>query len=248
MAELNTHHGARQHLHVLRSHVLGPLSTAEAHAEREQAEVAAESEAFEEFADRIEELDAVTVNRQTVPLGAAPDESANQRTEELREAYHDTVMSVPHFEDTYGETLEENVTVEFAAEVAEVFRVESPVAFTPQHKNLLANAARQTARDRTEFAEALDSELASLSTVHRELSTLLDNLDNSIVPAWHRETFLAELDEIQATRQSTLFSRSLPAGYDGHTLCGYLYDDEPWTYPGLTAAARLLDSVVLQEE
>lgn len=248
MAELNTNHAARQHLYVLEKHVLGPLSAGEAAAERERTEVATERDAFEEFGERVGDLSPVTVDRQPVPLANGSTETLDQRTEELREAYEETIMSVPHYDDVYGETLEENVTVEFGAEVAEVFRASSTVPFSPQHKGLLVNAAAQAAQDRARFCDAVDTEIESVQATHGELSGLLDTLDNSIVPAWHREEFVAQVDDVQAARQATLLSRSLPAGYDGHTLCGYLYDDEPWTYPGLTAVARLLDSVVLRDE
>lgn len=248
MAELNTNHAARQHLYVLEKHVLGPLSTAETLATRERSEVATERDAFDEFADRIATLDPVTVEPQTVPLGDAASELPDQRTERLREAYADTVMAVSHYDDVYGESLEENVTVEFGAELAEVFRRDSSVSFSPRHRDLLVGAAKQQARDRADFCDELDAEIDSLQSVHGDLSALLDTLDNSTVPAWHSDEFTAKLDAIQASRQSALFTHSLPSRYDSHTLCGYLYGDEPWTYPGLTAVARVLDSVALREE
>ena len=248
MAELNTNHAARQHLYVLEKHVLGPLSTAETLATRERSEVAAERDAFEEFADRVSKLDPVTVDRQAVPLGDATNELPNQRTERLRQAYEETVMAVSHYDDVYGESLEENVTVEFGAELAEVFRVDSSVSFSPRHRELIVGAANQQARDRADFCDELDAEIDSLQSVHGDLSSLLGTLDNSTVPAWHSEEFTARIDAIQASRQSALFARSLPSRYDSHTLCGYLYGDEPWTYPGLTAVARVLDSVALRDE
>lgn len=248
MAELNANHAARQHLYVLHRHVLGPLSTAEAISDRERSEVAAERDAFDEFGDRVADLPAVSADRQTVPLAAPSPESPDRRIGGLREAYEETVMAVPHYEDAYGETLEENATVELGAELAQLFRADSSASFSPQHRELLVSAATRQVEDREEFCAALDSEIESVQSTSAALSGLLDTLDNSIVPAWHSDEFRAELDAIQASRQSTLFSRSLPSGYDGHTLCGYLYGDEPWTYPGLTAVARLLDSVILQEE
>lgn len=248
MSELNTSTGARQHLYILRRHALGPLSTAEMLTEKERDEVVTERDAFQEFANRVAKLSAVTADRREIPLGNPTNETANQRTAELRQAYEETVMSVPHYDDAYGETLEENVIVEFGAEIAEVFRVDSSVSFSPRHKKLLADVAEKRVRDRDDFCDRLASEIASVQSTHAELSALLDTLDNSVVPAWHSQEFLDRLDAIQESRQSTLFSRSLPSGYSGHTLCGYLYADEPWTYPGLTAVARVIDSVVIPED
>lgn len=248
MAELNANHAARQHLYILQRHVLGPLSTAETVADRERSEVAAERDAFDEFGDRVADLPAVTADRQTVPLGAPSPESHDRRAADLREAYEDTVMAVSHYEDAYSETLEENATVELGAELAQLFRVDSSASFSPYNRDLLVSAANRQVEDREKFCAVLDTEIESVQSTSAALSALLDTLDNSIVPDWHSKEFRAELDTIQASRQTTLFSRSLPSGYDGHTLCGYLYDEEPWTYPGLTAVARLLDSVVLQDE
>lgn len=248
MADLNTRNGPRQHLHILHKHVLGPLSAAETIVERERTEVAGERDAFDEFATRAEGIAPAVEASATLPLGTEPVSPSTQPTSELRRAYRETVMSVSHFDEVYGETIEENASAELGPELAELFQPSSGVSFSAHHRTLLITGATQQARERAAFCDLLESEADSIRSMHQSLTALLETLDTSIVPGWYREQFEERLDEILVDRQSTLYERSIPSSYESRTLCEYLYGDEPWTYPGLTAVARLLDSVVLRDE
>lgn len=156
-------------------------------------------------------------------------------------------MAVDHYDGVYGESLLENASAEFGPDLASLLSSETPTTFTQSHKKLLVAAANQRARDRDEFGDRLDSELHSLRSRRHDITTVLDNLDTSIVPDWYREQFEEELRHVIRTRQSTLGSQSTVSYIDEHSLCAYLYAEESWTYPVLTATARLLDSVSVLE-
>lgn len=248
MAELNSRTGPRDHLHILRKHVLDPLATAEERTERERADVVRERDAFEAFASRLATIPTVAPASPTLPLGEARTAPSRQTTERLRDAFRETVMSVPHYDDVYGESLEAHACGELGEELSQLFVHDATTPYSDSHEELLTGAANQAAADRDRFRETLDTELDSLRTTYADLEAVLATLDTSIVPAWYRPEFEAEVKSILEARQATLYDRSVPASVDGHTLCDYLYRDYPWTYPGLTAVAQLLDSVVLRDE
>lgn len=247
MAELESHPGPRQYLSVLRHHVLGPVLTAEALAKRERTEVAAERDAFEAFADSVAEISPVSPRPPALMAGTVNTNTSASETKVLRQGYEDTVMEAPHYDDVYGESVEKNAVAEFGPELASLLSTESPTAFTQSHKRALVAVAKQRGHEREEFCDRLDSELNSLGAMRHDLTTILDNLDTSIVPVWYRDQFEDQAREMLRTRQSALKARSSVSYLDGHSMCAYLYNDESWTYPVLTAVARMLDSVIVRD-
>jgi len=247
MTEATTFEGPHQYLSALRQHVLGPLRDAIEIAEQEYREVENEQTAFEEFAARVSAVPTVSAPTQTLPIESTSGESPLQRAAELRAAYRETVMAVPHYTDVYDETIGESLVAEFGPELAELFEPANGISFTAYHKDALVTAAEQSATERGEFHDTLSTERASLGSLCQDLEALLNEFDTNIVPAWYRQRFIERLDDVLQTRQSVLDKRTSVAYLDGHNLCEYLYSEGPWTYPVLTAVARLLDSVVFQE-
>lgn len=175
------------------------------------------------------------------------DSSVQSAAAALQEGYEETVMAVHHYDHVYGESIEDNASAEFGPDLASLLSSETPTTFTQSHKKLLVAAAKQRARDRDEFCDRLDAELHSLGSRRNDITTILNNLDTSIVPVWYREQFENEIRQLLRTRQSALGSQSSVPYLDEHSLCAYLYAEESWTYPILTATARLLDSVSVPE-
>lgn len=243
MAELEPRPGPRQYLSILRRHVLEPVLTAESIAERERTEVADERDALEAFADRVEAIAPVSPRPPALRAGSVATEAVGSQTETLRREYEETVLAVPHYDDEYAESVAENAVAEFGPELGSLLSTTSRTSFTESHKGALVAAVSQRASERDEFCDRVDAEMRSLASVRHDLTRVLDDLDTSIVPVWYRDQFEEQVGEILRTRQSTLGARSTASYHDRHSLCAYLYPDEPWTYPALTAVARLLDSV-----
>lgn len=248
MAELDTQSRPRQYLCTLRQHVLEPISAAEAIAEQERNEVALERDAFEQFAERVTDISPVSPQTPSLLAGTVLTEPSTDGTEVLRRAYTETVMDVSHYDEVYGEPAVENTVAEFGPEIASLFQPTSGLSFTEPHKRVLITATEQRATERDEFCDALDSELESLRSMRRDLTTVLDELDTSVIPSWYHEQFEDRVTDILHARQSKLRTRSPMSYLDGHNLCTYLYCDDDWTYPVLTAVARLLDSITVRDE
>jgi len=241
-------------LQSLRKYVLAPLGAAERVLERERTETTAERDAFEAFAQRLTTIDAGTGMAVEVdddmpvpsqaPLVAGRSESTDQM-QRVRVAYRETVMSVPHYEDVYGEPLVENVAAEFGSDLAAGIGPTESQTLTQPYKRTLRTGAAHAAQDRQAFVEVLDREAQSLDDARTTLTDLLAPLDSTTISECRRGSFTDRLDQVAQDRQETLRTRRSLSRLDGHSLCGYLYQDHSWTYPVLTAVTRLHDAVVL---
>jgi len=160
-----------------------------------------------------------------------------------RTAFRETVMAVDHYDEMYGETLEEHVAMELSAAAAAVFRSDSATSFTDMHKTALAAVIKDAIDQRDLVREQLETELDSIEPCRTDLVELLGCFDGATGPAWFRSDFESRLNKLARTRQEEIQRRHHRARTDGHDLCHYLYNEPPWTYPVLTAIARLRSSV-----
>lgn len=110
-------------LRVVPTRVRSAISTVETERER----ITTERDALSTFLDRVSDLDVLTGDRHSDQARYPParslvtPERAGHATSSLacvRDAYRDTVMSVPHYQDDYGDTLPESLAEEFGHEIA----------------------------------------------------------------------------------------------------------------------------------
>jgi len=236
------------HVDSLREYVLAPLSTAASHIEREQAELAVERDAFREFRERVTEIEPTPAA--STPRRLAADRNGGGHSNSLdrvRSAYRETVMDVPHYEDVYEESFEAHVAAEFGSELAHQLCEESAASFTLPLRERLRVAAQRAIEERRALLDRLDDEGDSVAAARSDLAVVLQPLSSTVIPEWHRETFARRLDAIAERRQETLHDRGdLPDGSD-YSLSTYLYRDDPWSHPVLTAVARVRETVTFEE-
>ncbi|OYR57376.1 DUF7260 family protein, partial [Halorubrum halodurans] len=79
----------------------------------------------------------------------------------IRNAYAETVMSVPHYEDEYNDTYERSLAEEFTPELA-VALTREPTLRERSRSSLLTKTT-EAIRRREEFLERLEAESASVS-------------------------------------------------------------------------------------
>ena len=227
----------------LRRHVLGPLETAESVLDQEYEEVDAERRAFKTFRGRVAATET-GASTSAVPATRVPlRENRSRAAERVRSAYRETVMSVDHYDEVYGESLVENVAAELSGELAAGLRRDAHLQFTSLFKQMLVAAVDSAIDQRENFCTLLDGERESLSWSRDELRVPIDELDGTHVPASVGVNFTNALDEIACHRQETFAGRTASPRTDGHDLCAYLYTDCAWTYPVLTAVTRLRGAV-----
>jgi len=219
--------------------VLSPIEAAERRVDRESAEVAAERDAYEQFSDRVAGIATVTTPQsQLTPTPRLYVDAHPPAAEQLRSAFRATVMSVDHYDDVYDESLPEYVAAELSDDIATVFADDLMTPFMEPAKTTLTTAIQRAINGREQFLDVLDQERASLKATHCTLADLLNEQDGPQVPNWYRPEFETTLEELADQRQETLHDRPAIARTDGHDLCTYLYQDQAWTYPVLTALAR----------
>lgn len=243
MSEITAAGGPRQYLHVFRRYVLGPLTAAETCVDRERTEIDAERRAFEAFAEAVRDVTSPPERSGRPSVQQTLVDPSNDVAAEIREAYRDTVMSVDHYDAEYGESLEENVLAEFGPDLAQLVRPGGGRSFSDAHRRTLTGRAEQAARERESFLDVLERERESLRSARRAIREIVESLDDTLIPGWYRREFESRVDRIATERQSTIQGRSSLSRFEPHSLCEYLYRDEPWTYPVLTSVARLRDSV-----
>lgn len=238
------------------AHIAGARSL----LEEERSRVATEARAFADFARQVADVD---VSTQPVTDGGPTVTSTLGRTgpddglDEVRAAYRDTVMSVPHYEAEYDESLPTNMRLEFGEDVANA--VEDGGALTPQLKGTLVERSRTAHRQRVDLlgqlegeSEALDDAEGALRRCRRSASRI-ENADleaqpfDDLVVEWRLLEDRKETAEaVLADRQETIQERSRRSGTrtrSGPSLEEYLYDPLSATYPVLAEATSLVERI-----
>lgn len=222
-------------------HVLQPVRTAIGIAKGERTELTAEQTAFRAFIGEVQRIKPVpAVSERGIQV------ATQQRATAVRSAYRETVLDVDHYETVYGEPLLENVAAELGSEAAAVLRPDNGVVVTPQAKQVLLTAAEQCLERRETIGTNVEAEQESLESARSQLQCLLESLDGTVVPTWYDRQFESELEALIDSRQRHLHRPTASA--DNYELCAYLYADEPWQFPVLTAIARLRDVTTVETD
>lgn len=253
---------------------------AESACRRERRRVLDERDAFESFADRVAQMDTVSVatdaTQAGVPAGAVrlidgdgggrPDGGPTGRNATLRRvmaAYHETVLSLPHYRDEYDETPAESLAAELGPDAATALATDGGLSSGAQ--SALVDRSRRAADARERLVDAIDEEIdelddreSTLSTVDRRRRCLVGHLDgvrsgceaDAAIDVWNRLTELErECDELAADRQRSIGDPPLTPGSPldadcEHPFHDYLYGavDGP-RYPVLAQIAEVADRI-----
>ncbi|MFB6227820.1 MAG: hypothetical protein ABEH88_04430 [Halobacteriales archaeon] len=225
----------------------------------------AEREAFARFRSRVSGVEpdrpsapngvGATMDTQIVVAGHSG-ESTGESLARVRTAYHETVMSVPHFESEYGEGLKTSAAKEFGPDLGS--RIADGQHLTGTLQEALLAAAESAIEEREAYARNLREERDSLSEVRAGVADCEKRaraLGDAVEDAARSET-LADLDDqfaaleeecadLAAARQQVIHGRRAGrlSGVDGVSLTAFLYGDLETTCPGLTSIARCLEVI-----
>lgn len=226
-----------------------------------------ERDAFGKFATRITDLQpsskplalsaehnepqdgggAVALQSQPVSEPSARDELGT-----IKNAYEETVMSVPFYEAEYGDTYEESIRAEFGPDIATALTQSD--SFSPVAKRVLLTKTEQARSEREALIETCEREHASvdeavnvLKQIDEELQSVesisFDNQGFGALEA-HRARLLTLKDKCEhaaTTRQETIHHHrteySLPI--DAPDICVYLYKEFETAYPILRLCSDL---------
>ncbi len=233
--------------------VLTYLYSARNTVDREIKEVVAERKAFLAFADRIEGMAveqtsgamATPQTIQTLDTGPPP-------VKEVATAFEDTVMALPHYEETYGEDVLDQLAIELDADL--VASLNRPGGMNDPVKQGLVRQANEAASKREDLLAILEEERDTLSEAERDLASVVSEVEamNDEPLASRSYADLQELfvrlrelrnrvEGVGQARQRAIHdhTRTLTWNRDAVTLQEYLYGESSPTYPVLDATVRL---------
>ena len=234
------------------------LRRARSACEDERDRLLAERRAFERFVRRVEEIEPVDAMGTTVQAGATASMSHSIDGDELstvEDAYRETVMSVDHYENDYGESVRENMAAELGADVTTA--VLDGQRFHPQLKVAIMTKCTEAYETRTNVLRDIDGEAGQIEDARSEIESVeatLERLDSrSLLDKSFedlREDY-AELCDLEtdceallADRQETVTAREpSPEPDEGHDFHAYLYDPLEVSYPVLAATLSTLSTV-----
>ena len=213
-----------------------------------------EREAFEAFRSRVRSIAAEASTRRpqtTVPSPLRGDTGATSRgLVAVRDAYRETVMAVPHYDEEYNDTYERSLAAEFGPELAAALTRESTLRERCR-SSLLAKTDDAIA-SREELLSVVESESESVSRAAADLVPVADELETFSQTAIRGRDFgaldayRARLD-VLAERCESVGTRRQRDRADGERSASlddtvsdvqtYLYQELPATYPVLAAVA-----------
>ena len=172
----------------------------------------------------------------------------------IRDAYVDTVMSVPHYDEEYDDTYETGLAAEFGPDLAVALTREPTL--DDRSKSALLSKTDEAVDERERLLDALDTEAESvdraadrLSSICDEIATLaetdLDDRRFGTLDAYRVRTLTLEdgCDSVAARRQREFagIGRSLQLSDSVPDLATYCYHDLSVTYPVLAAVGAVGD-------
>ena len=227
--------------------------------QEEQKRTRDEREAFTAFIDQVKATSSKQSQVKTGPLQSTaglltPSATTHNR---VQQAYEETVMAVPHYEEEYNDTVAESLAEELGPAVSDA--ITSGQQFSPVLKQQLVHASRESKRERDAFLKTLETEQCELKRAIRTLQDMSERLESTFVslPSELSNGELIEshgsLDEAEQDCAALLSDRQHQR-INGHAaiegprhsipdLQSYLYNSLPVTYPVLADGTTLLEKV-----
>lgn len=236
------------------------VNEARAEVQEEQSRTATERNAFARFADQVAKLDPSPTSYQlastegaTATVAMSGQQPSDNRLEAVRDAYRETVMAMPHYEEEYAEPMAQHLREEFGEEVATA--VTGGDRLTPELKQVLVRRARESAHERGRLMDRLDREADRLDTATEELETIRSVVNQTdqksfvgsdfrdLADEWNRlGEFESRLTRLLERRQESLQSEWQAGDLSGlRSLQQYLYADMETDFPVLADGAVLAD-------
>lgn len=234
------------------------LSAARTELERERRRTSDEIDALRRFGRRLAKLDAESApapEAGNVACVAPVGTTCSNTLDRVREAYEETVMSVPHYTEEYDDTYAESLTAEFDTHVTVAL---TEGTFDQRSKETVRSAIVESRTARRSLLAAIDDEEESLAVATEDLTPVVESLASLSGRRFVDESFgaldayrarLGQLEETCETvltrRQDAVFDQRraawLPA--DAPDVAQYFYQGLEDSYPVMAVVADLLERI-----
>lgn len=225
------------------------IRDATACVDKELSLVETEIEAWTSFREGLRLSRGATVQ---VAQGDRSESVGGTAAGDLRERYVETVMSSPHYDEQYGDTITESLEAEFGGTIAD--RLCSEGELGPRIRRNLLVATSDRIDEREEYVRLLRSERASLQESMAELEAVESRLESVHPPtdpsasldtridAWNAlEDLEARCERIATERQRFLDEVLRPnLGSEAIPFTAYLYRECGSRHPVLRGVATTL--------
>lgn len=233
---------------------VGYIREARSCLETERECLRAEQCAFLEFAEQIQQLSVPSEpsgGSSPLLINSTPDKKYLQR---IQDTYRETVMAVPHYEDEYGEDLQENMAIELSPEIATA--VVEGNHYSPQLQHLLVNQARLASHRREDLLEIVTAEDSSLTEAQQQLHETTLLLEQTVESSLKDHSFselqthekalhtrIERCEQLLTDRQEKLHQRSRKSSRPEKQLYQYLYTQVEVTFPVLNATLETIQKL-----
>lgn len=227
----------------------------------ERSRIHDERNALKEFGRQVEGLQVSSMQSGGAARGGATLAQSNvvetqSQLSAVRSAYEDTIMSVPHYEEDYGEPLAANMAAELGEDVT--VAVHDGERLTPQVKRALVQKSDDARKERASFLRTLGKEAEWLEDAEETFTDIdaqvadirddrrLQQSFSDLQRDWHTlDELETECTDVLERRQRHLDHGAAGSHWrdDWHRLCSYLYELRPVTYPILADGTLLLDRI-----
>lgn len=228
------------------------ISAAETTLDSERESLKDERKAMNRFHTRLASIDVsnslsptATTKLKNAIIGRSRSTDSAEQLEKVEDAYRETVMSVPHYEEDYDHSLLGDLIEEFGPDLAH--RLDTADALTPPLHETLLTASQQTSERRATILDVFNDEEKSLQQARNtleELATTVLELNQQPVTEWttneiiathdRLDEFESECDQLATDRQAELHSHRIASQeVNDEGLNEYLYESLPVTYPVL---------------
>ncbi|ELY45065.1 DUF7260 family protein [Natronorubrum sulfidifaciens] len=232
------------------------LESATATLEREHTQLSDERRAFKRFRARVVGLETAPQPTAVESHAAGPQVSVRTCSttpqpsglESISNAYRETVVAVPHYDEVYAEPCHEHMAGELGAALAAAIEQESQ--FHASVKQSVLMATEHAVDARTQLIDAIEDERTELEAAGRTLDTLHADLEslraqplaqlefNALRLTRARlEALRVRCDEFVAARQETIWRRRQLTIAESGLFERYCYGGCEWSYPVLAAFA-----------
>lgn len=227
-----------------------PLGAARHTLAVERQRTVDERDALSAFLDRVRDLNIIEPSPTRGPRRQIQTPQTTSLAS-VRDAYEETVMSVPHYDEEYGDSYAESLEAEFGPDVAAAL-VQG--RFGEYCKQSVLAKAEQAQDERERFLSTLDAERASLVDTEERIHGILDQVERAVDEEGEELSFSAvegvrstlldlrsECDELAADRQAAIRRqhRQLWVPRSAPDVPTYVYQELDETYPVLSTIADL---------
>jgi hypothetical protein len=164
-------------------HHITCLQTAHQAVVEEREVLQTEADAFGDFCARLDQLSCErNLSESATPTATTHETITGQTTAvnqhgdtPIRDAYVETVMNTPHYDEEYGDSFWESLTAEFGNEFATLLK--QVTVITPELKQQVLTAAQQAKTQRKRLISTLNQEVANLQDANAELQAIADEVN-----------------------------------------------------------------------